>query len=177
MFQASMKEQPNKSESRKGIGYTMNKMGKFAQAAKYLNQALTLNPDPNPVIEMVSGKNAIAPYIISTTTRTTLGNIMFKQNNLLEAVALFQHELELRPNLATALNGLGWAYLKLNRLTESRIAFKAAIENQPLNNLSYKGLREVKQKIAAINMGDNTETTISQITNNKNPKNISELIN
>ena len=90
MFQASLKEQPNKSESRKGIGYIMSKMGKLAQAAKYLNQALALNPDPNPVIEIVSGDDAIAPYTIVTTTRTTLGNIMLKQNSPFEAIALFQ---------------------------------------------------------------------------------------
>ena len=79
---------------------------------------------------------------------------MLKQNNPFEAIALFQQELEIRPNLAVALNGLGWSYLKLNRLTESRTAFKAAIESQPLNNLTYKGLREVKQKIATSNMGN-----------------------
>ena len=167
MFQTSMKEQPNRSESRKGIGYTMSKIGKLAQAAKYLNQALAINPDPNPVAEMVSGNDAIAPYTITTTTRTTLGNIMLKQNNPFEAVAIFQRELELRPNLATALDGLGWAYLKLNRLTESRTAFKAAIKYQPLNNLSYKGLREVKQKIAAINMSSNSQNPIGQVSNIK----------
>ena len=141
--------QTNKSESRKGIGYTMGKMGKLAQAVKYLNQVLVLNPDPNPVIETISGNDAISPYIATTTARTTLGEIMLKQNNPFEAIVLFQQELGNRPNLAVALNGLGWSYLKLNRLTESRTAFKAAIERQPLNNLSYKGLREVKQKIAA----------------------------
>ena len=165
MFQKSMNEQPNKSESRKGIGYTMSKMGKLDQAAKYLNQALALNSDPNPVTEMVSGNDAIAPYTITTTTRTTLGNIMLKQNNPFEAVAIFQRELELRPNLATALDGLGWAYLKLNRLTESRAAFKAAAKYQPLNNSPYKGLREVKQQIANANISNSAKIPISKDTN------------
>ena len=166
MFQKSMNEQPNKSESRKGIGYTMSKMGKLDQAAKYLNQALALNSDPNPVTEMVSGNDAIAPHTITTTTRTILGDIMLKQNNPFEAVALYQRELELRPNLATALDGLGWAYLKLNRLTESRTAFKAAVKYQPLNNLPYKGLREVKQKIAITNIGNNAKISTKKVQNN-----------
>jgi len=157
MFQASLKESANKSESRKGIGYTLSKMNKLDQAVKYLNQTLALNPDPNPVTEMISGNDAIGPYSITTTTRTTLANIMLKQNNPFEAIALFQHELELRPKLAAAFDGLGWAYLKLNRLTESRTAFKTAVKYQPLNKLSYKGLRTVKQKIAATNMSGSNQ--------------------
>ena len=143
----------------------MSKMGKLDLAAKYLNQALALNPDPNPVTEMVSGNDAIAPYTITTTTRTILGDIMLKQNNPFEAVALYQRELELRPNLATALDGLGWAYLKLNRLTESRAAFKAAAKYQPLNNSPYKGLREVKQQIANANISNSAKIPISKDTN------------
>jgi tetratricopeptide (TPR) repeat protein len=97
MFQNALKEQPNKSESRKGMGYALNKVGKLSEAAKYLNQALVLNDDPNPVIEMISGNDAIAPYSMTTTARTTLGNIILKQDNPYEAIALFQCELELRP--------------------------------------------------------------------------------
>ena len=90
---------------------------------------------------------------------------------------MFQRELELRPNLATALDGLGWAYLKLNHLTESRTAFKAAIKYQPLNNLSYKGLREVKQKIANITLGANINSSKDKVSNNKNLKSMSESTN
>ena len=162
MFQKSLKEQPNKSESRKGMGYALGKLGKLAQAAKYLNQALVLNDDPNPVIEMISGNDAIAPYSMTTTARTTLGNIILKQDNPYEAIALFQSELEFRPDLAAAHDGLGWAYLKLNHFTESRTAFKDAIKYQPLNNLSHKGLREVKQRIANISLGENTPVSIKR---------------
>lgn len=92
---------------------------------------------------------------------------MLKQNNPFEAIASFQRELELRPYLAAAHDGLGWAYLKLNRLTESRTAFKAAVKYQPLNNLFHKGLREVKQRIANKNMGESTPFTTRRI-NSKN---------
>ena len=152
MFQNALKEQPNKSESRKGMGYALNKVGKLSEAAKYLDQALSLNNDPNPVTEMISGDNTIAPYLTVTTARTTLGNILLKQGKLYEAIALFQDELKFRPNLAVAHDGLGWSYLGLNELTQSRIAFKAALKNDPLNYLTHKGLREVKQRIAAIKL-------------------------
>jgi hypothetical protein len=44
---------------------------------------------------------------MTTTTRTTPGNIMLKQDNPFEGIALFQRELELRPHLAAAHDGLG----------------------------------------------------------------------
>ena len=148
MFKNSLREQPNKSEARKGMGYALNKIDKLPEAAKYLSQALELNNDPNPVTEMISGNNTIAPYSTITTARTTLGNIFLKQGKPSEAIELFQEELKFRPNLAVAQNGLGWSYLKLNQFIQSRTAFKNALKNQPLNYLTHQGLKEVKQKIA-----------------------------
>ena len=159
MFQKSSMEMPNKSESLKGLGYTLGKTGKLAESAKYLNQVLALNVDPTPVKEMISGNDTIAPYLMVTTARTTLGNIILADNPN-RAIALFQSELNLRPNLAAAHDGLGWAYLQINHLTESRTAFMAALKNQPLNNRSHKGLKEVKQKIANINLNDNAISLI-----------------
>jgi Flp pilus assembly protein TadD len=37
MFQTALKEQPHKSETRKGLGYILAKLGKLDPAAKYLN--------------------------------------------------------------------------------------------------------------------------------------------
>ena len=89
MFQNALKEQPNKSESRKGMGYALNKVGKLSEAVKYLNQVLELNNDPNPVKEIISGENTISPYFSNTTTaRTTLGNILLKQEKPYEATRI-----------------------------------------------------------------------------------------
>jgi len=171
MFQYALKEQPNKSESRKGMGYALNKVGKLSEAVKYLNQVLELNKDPNPVKEIISGDSSIAPYSATTTARTTLGGIFLKQGKPYEAIALFKDELELRPNLAAAHDGLGWSYLELNQLTQSRTAFKAALKVQPLNYLTHKGLREVKQRIAKIKLTQNssllTEKTDKHHKNHK----------
>ena len=152
---------PNKSESLKGIGYALAKTGKMTESEKYLNQALALNIDPTPVNEMISGNDAIAPYLMITTARTTLGNIILDDNPN-KAIALFQSELNLRPSLAAAHDGLGWAYLKINHLTESRTAFMAALKNQPLNNRSHKGLKEVKQKIVNINLNEGNMSLIKK---------------
>ncbi len=155
MFQNALKEQPNKSETRKGMGYTLNKIGKLSKSVKYLNQALELNNDPNVVKEIISESSAISPYSATTTVRTTLGNILIKQGKTHEAIALFKDALELRPKLAAAHGGLGWAHLALNQFTQSRTAFKTALKIQPHNYLSFKGLREIKQRIANIKLSQN----------------------
>jgi tetratricopeptide (TPR) repeat protein len=144
------------------MGYALNKLGKLSEAVKYLNQVLELNNDPNPVKEITSGDNTISPYSATTTARSTLGNILLKQGKPYEAIALFKDELELRPNLAVAHDGLGWSYLELNQLTQSRTAFKAALKAQPLSYLSHKGLREVKQKIANIQLSQNSSLLIKK---------------
>ena len=120
-----------------------------------MNQVLELNNDPNPVKEIFSGENTISPYSATTTARTTLGNILLKQGKPYEAILLFKDELELRPNLPVALDGLGWSYLELNQLTQSRTAFKAALKAQPLSYLTHKGLKKVKQRIANIKLSQN----------------------
>ena len=155
MFQNALKEQPNRSETRKGMGYTLNKIGKLSKSVKYLNQALELNNDPNVVKEIFSESSTILPYSATTTVRTTLGNILIKQGKPHEAIALFKDALELKPKLAAAHGGLGWAYLALDQFTQSRTAFKTALKIQPHNYLAYKGLREIKQKIANIKLSQN----------------------
>jgi tetratricopeptide (TPR) repeat protein len=155
MFQSALKEQPNKSETRKGMGYALNKLGKLSESVTYLNQVLELNNDPNVVKEIISGTNTISPYSATTTVRTTLGNILLKQGKPYEAIALFKDALELKPKLAAAHDGLGWSYLTLNQLTQSRTAFKAALKIQPHNYLTHKGLRQIKQKIANIKLSQN----------------------
>ncbi len=152
MFQISLKKQPNKSESRKGLGYALNKFGNITEAARYLNQALELNNDPNPVSEMVYDDSLNTPYSTTSTARTILGKILLKQGKPYEAIAIFQEELKIRPKLAAAHDGLGWSYLELNKLTQSRTAFKSAIKHQPVNFLSHEGMEKVKQKIATIKL-------------------------
>ena len=123
---------------------------------------MELNNDPNPVKEIISGDITISPYSATTTARTTLGNILLKQGKPYEAIKLFKDELELRPNLAVAHDGLGWSYLELNQLTQSRTAFKSALKAQPLSYLTHKGLREVKQRIANIQLSQNSSLLIKK---------------
>ncbi|SVE27249.1 uncharacterized protein METZ01_LOCUS480103, partial [marine metagenome] len=104
MFRISLKHQPNKSEARKGIGYILFKMGKNQMAARFLDECLRINPDPNPVIEESNGQEeAVAPYKLETTARTKLGRIYLLLNNPQEALVQFIQELELRPEQPDAL--------------------------------------------------------------------------
>lgn len=155
MFQTSLRTQPNKSEARKGMGYNLFKLGRYKLAVKFLDQCLRINPDPNPIMETITDQEAVVSFELETTARTKLGRIYNLLDKPREAVVHFQQELELRPQQADALDGLGWAYLKLNRLAESRTSFTAALQRQPLNPKSHKGLVEVKLRLASEKLESN----------------------
>jgi tetratricopeptide (TPR) repeat protein len=153
MFKTSLNIQPNRSEARKGMGYIFFQLGRFNDAKKMFEQCLSLNPTPNPVFELITGNNAIAPFKLQTTARTKLGRIHFLNGENPKAIALYMEELKQQSDQPDAYDGLGWAYLKQNRALEARAAFTMAIRLEPLNNSAQKGLREAKQAIAEERLG------------------------
>ena len=107
-------------------------------------QCLALNPTPNPVFELITGNNAIAPFKLQTTARTKLGRIHFIGGDSAKAISLYMEELKQQPDQPDAYSGLGWAYLEQNRALEARAAFTMAIRLEPLNNSSQKGIKAGK---------------------------------
>ena len=110
-------------------------------------KCLSLNPSPNPVFELITGKNAIVPFKLQTTPRTKLGRIHLLNGNSQKAITYFSEELMQQLDQPSAYEGLGWAYLSQNRGLEARAAFTMAIRLEPLNNSAQKGLLEAKQVI------------------------------
>ncbi|MEK9628900.1 MAG: tetratricopeptide repeat protein [Nitrospinota bacterium] len=153
MFQTSLEIQPNRSDARKGMGYIYFRQGKFEKAKQYLEQCLALNPTPNPVFELITGTNAIAPFKLQSTPHTKLGRIYLSEGNSQRAITHFSAELKQHPDQPDAYDGLGWAYLEQNRDLEARAAFTMAIRLDPLNNSAQKGLRQAKQSIAEKRLG------------------------
>ena len=152
MFQKSIKEQPYKSEANKGMGYNLYQMKKYGPAVEYLKQALATNREPDPVMETIGDAAGKGPFKTQTTVRTRLARAYFHLGNYAEAIRYYQKCLTLHPGQPDAYDGLGWVYLQLRRLTESRAAFTQAVELEPMNSLSHKGLREVKQSLATRNI-------------------------
>ena len=52
-------------------------------------QCLALNPTPNPVFELITGNNAIAPFKLQTTPRTKLGRIHLINGDSHKAIKQF----------------------------------------------------------------------------------------
>jgi len=161
MFKKSLKLQPNRSEARKGLGYVNFQVGNFLEAKKMFKQCLTLNPSPNPVFELITGKNAISPFKLPTTPRTKLGRIHLINGSNQKAIIQFLEEINLNPDQPDAYDGLGWAYLAENMEFEARNAFKMAIRLEPLNNSARKGLKKIKEII--INKSLSKKTASSKI--------------
>ena len=147
MFQTSFEIQPNRSEALKGMGYLYFRLGNFLKATEMFEKCLSLNPSPNPVFELITGKNAIAPFKLQTTPRTKLGRIHLLNGDSQRAITYFSEELKQQPDQPSAYAGLGLAYLTQNRGLEARAAFTMAIRLEPLNNSAQKGLRQAIQAI------------------------------
>lgn len=152
MFQISLKKNPDNAEGHKGLGYNFYQMKNYASAIKHLKQNLIINPAPAPVMETVLDTESQDSLKIQTTPRTKLARAYYRSGNYLKAIDYYQKGLNYHPGLADAYAGLGWAYLKLRRLTESRAAFTESVKLEPLKTRSHKGLKEVKQLLATRNI-------------------------
>ena len=153
MFGKSLENQPNRSEARKGMGYLYFRLGNFRKATEMFEKCLALNPSPNPVFELITGKNAIVPFKLQTTARTKLGRIHLLNGESQKAITYFSEELKQQLDQPSAYEGLGWAYLSQNRALEARAAFTMAIRLEPLNNSAQKGLRQAIQAIVKKRLG------------------------
>jgi tetratricopeptide (TPR) repeat protein len=127
-------------------------MKKWEDAETYLKKSLKRNPKTYPVTEKKQGNEPGLKINIVTSARTKLARTLLHQSKHQEALKHFLEELDLHPDWPEVHDGLGWTYLKLNRLVESREAFNQAIRHQPLNPLSHKGLSEVKYRMALKNL-------------------------
>jgi len=168
MFKKSLKMQPHRSEAPKGIGYINFQLGYFHEAEQMFKQSLALNPIPNPVFELITGKNAIAPFKLQTTPRTKLGRIHLIAGDSQKAIEQFMEELKLKSYQPDAYDGLGWAYLAQKRELEARAAFKMAIRLEPLNNSAHMGLRKAKEALIEKRLSEKTalSTKFSQASPN-----------
>lgn len=149
LFSHVLERQPGSSQAMTGMGYNLFKTGKLEEAESWLINSLTRNPYPVSVRETVDLKDSISLLEIETNPRLLLARIYYLQGKYQDAAQLFKQEEKRNPDWAQVHDGLGWSYLKLNRLAESRASFNEAIRLQPANHLSHKGLREVKYQIAA----------------------------
>ena len=148
MFDTALASQPRSSEAMKGLGYNFYKLKKWGEAEAHLKRSLKRNPKTHPVTEKNQGNEPGLKINIMTSARTKLARALLQQNKHQEALKHWLEELNHHPDWPEVHDGLGWTYLKLNRLAESREAFNQAIRHQPLNPLSHKGLNEVKYRLA-----------------------------
>lgn len=152
LFRVSLDREPNRSETLKGIGYSLYYLKSYSQAVTFLQKSLSVNPWPKPVVEVVMKDNAITPFKIRTSVLTKLGRSYYEMGKYQEALLQFNQELQHNPDWPEIYDGLGWCNLKLNRLTEARASFNQALHYQPLLYSSKIGLDEVKQKMLSLSL-------------------------
>ena len=148
MFNTALESSPRSSEAMKGLGYSFYQKGQWKEAAAFLKKSIKRNPNPHPVTEKYQGTEPGVEIDMKTSVRTKLARTLIQKGKYQEALEHLQEALSLHPDWPEVYDGLGWAYLKLNRLAESREAFGQALRYQPLNPFSHKGLKEVHYRLA-----------------------------
>ncbi len=151
LFQAALVREPDNSESLTGLGYAWHRLGDLNLAQRFLLESLNQNNHPLPVEETLTGADTTSPVTIQTNPRTRLGRIFLELGQHQAALEQFARVHLEHPDWPEVNDGLGWAYLGLGRLEESRASFDKAIQHQPLHAASKKGLRQIKQLKAAKN--------------------------
>ena len=148
MFNAALESSPRSSEAMKGLGYSFYQKGQWEEAAAFLQKSIKRNPNTHPVTEKFQGTEPGVEIAMRTSARTKLARALIQKEKYQEALEHLQEALNSHPEWPEVYDGLGWAYLKLNRLAESREAFGQALRYQPLNPFSHEGLKEVQYRLA-----------------------------
>jgi len=118
MFNTALATQSRSSEAMKGLGYSFYKMGKWKEAETYLKRSLKRNPNTHPVTEKNKGNEPGLKIDVVTSARTKLARALLQQNKHDEALKHWLEELNHHPDWPEVHDGLGWTYLRLNRLAE-----------------------------------------------------------
>lgn len=148
LFALALDRRPRSSEAMKGLGYAYLKLEQYDRATAMLAHSIKRNPNTHPVRVTVKGIEAGTKVDIWTSTRTQLARALYHQGRYEEALKWFLAEYERHPGWTEVHDGLGWTYLKLKRLSESRQAFLRSLRLEPINPHSHKGLKQVKLHMA-----------------------------
>ncbi len=152
LFQVALNREPENSESLKGLGYVYHKFNNYQLAEKHLIKSLKQNRHPTTVEEVLTGSETTSPVYIQTNALTKLGRVMLEQEKYDRALEIFEKAKKVHPDWPEINDGLGWVYLNLGKLNQSRASFNKAIQYQPLHPDSRKGLRQIKSLKATQNL-------------------------
>ena len=76
-------------------------------------------------------------------THNNLGNVFFRDGDLVRAAAEYQRALVLDPDFADAHNNLGSAYFRLGQPERAEAEYRAALQLKP-------GSEEIRRNLAVI---------------------------
>ena len=121
-YQKAIQLNPNMAGVYRNLAKVLEKLGREADAAKCWYQALNLEPQ---------SANAEQHY--------QLGDVLYKQNLLEEAIVCYRRAIELKPNYAQAYFQIGEVLNKLNKWDKAVIAYSRALKlNKHLPHIYQK---------------------------------------
>jgi len=145
-----------------GMGYCLDKLGKYNEALEYWNKYLELNPDDakawndkgwtlyyldrcEEAIKYFDRALGINPnYAFAWNGK---GNALRKLGKYDEAIKYFDKALEIKPDYAFAWYNKGWTLMKLGKYDEAIKCFDKALEIDPNYDAAKKAKENAFKKI------------------------------
>lgn len=124
LYREMLLENPHQADVLHLLGILLAQQKKFSEALKYIQQAVTLDPQ-------------------QPTYENSLGNVYKNLNQLPEAITHYQKALTSQPNYAVALNNLGNIYYQQQNYSEAETCYKKALTLKPNYADAYYNLGNI----------------------------------
>ena len=164
-FRRAVEIKPDHKDANIGLGLLLSEQGRPKQAARYLQQALTIDSE-NPVLyihlgnahwqsaEFTMAGEAFSQAVQLDTTRAEpyykLGLIAAHRGKLKEAIELFTKTTDIVPHYAHAYLNLGVGYMKLEKFAAARSAYKRFVELEPDDGRGHLYLGDTCEKLGLL---------------------------
>jgi len=125
-FQQSLELNQQNSMAYYKMAYANQQLGQHQKANVCVKESLNLTP--------------------SFSSYMSLGNLLYAQDEIVEALREFKHAMSFNPRIPECLRMIGESYLKLSDLDSAEFYFRTALQIHPKMFDSQTGLDNIKQQ-------------------------------
>lgn len=148
IFEELLRDDRHDGDAAFGAGYTRYKLGRYAEAERYLERAIKASRPPGPRLVWVVFSEAGA-YPILTDAWSIRGWVAIFRGDPTTARVRFSESLERDPELVSSLVGLGVALERMNDRGGAYEVYRRAAEIYPTYPLVVAGVRATEAQGAS----------------------------
>lgn len=129
-YQTAIKFQPKQAEYYRNLAQLLTQLNRQEEATQYWYEALQLEPD-----------------WATPEEHLTLGNMLLKADQPLQAISCYQRTIEAQPNSFEAIYNLAEAFRRLESWQHAIDLYKKALELNPNSAIAYQRLADTYTQV------------------------------